>query len=834
MSGKTKDPIMNFASQSYFVPYQLMFRVCKNKSSKPSHFKLTKEAQKMLHFELTSDKHASCKGSVALFLKRHFEIRSEAIEHEVSASEGSELEGSETEASETEASEPEASEPEASEDDDSEDDDSESVVIEQSKIKDRKTCWRGSNNCAGQLSIMSCFVTHPICLVLQVPTTTRLSPNGTMRDIPPDQEPTWSFPSVMKLKGEAEDGRPAYCRYEIVARICHTTEKGQSGHFYAYVRDIGKSCFEYDDLSGKLRRLPESRKLDNTIAGTHSQSRSERTTAVVYVLREGIEGQQMASRYIQRQLLEAHGIIMRCSPDLSCPPQFSLSHPDTREVTEEERMLWERVPTSPETIEYTLTSSTPRGPKITPISQPPRGRKRATKATKRVTTIDSSTDDEAEGNTALLGVTENSSHSRPAKRQRKVTTRTTTPNNPKQSNKVTTRKTTPKRKQSNKVTTRKTTPKRKQSNKVTTRKTTPKRKQSNKSSNRLTTKRVTTIECSTDEEAEGNTVLLGVTENSSHSRPAKRQRKVTTPTIVPNRKRLNKSAKRVSTIDRSTYEEAEDSPTLSLKRRPPSEVEDKPDGQALKKRRKGSASSVRQSARGRKSTAASKAANGTETEKGELLNESPAKQSGPAAIQSPTETTPVASIQSKVRSPISHPNLSRPIGDPTLDMVVVHNGEKGLEQPCDRTELLLFQPAAASKPARNLATFPLDIADRFRRAPSISDVESEEPTGRHRGQGVPTGERRQYTPVSDDDGSDKDEGPFKIKCRCGAIGNVSVLEEDIIRCDECHLWSHQACQYRGWAFYLGPKDRFLCNVCYRHNYTTPRQYGRSVHNSALC
>jgi len=59
--------------------------------------------------------------------------------------------------------------------------------------------------------------------------------------------------------------------------------------------------------------------------------------------------------------------------------------------------------------------------------------------------------------------------------------------------------------------------------------------------------------------------------------------------------------------------------------------------------------------------------------------------------------------------------------------------------------------------------------------------------------------------------------PFPLKCICGLYGdgNVSYDHEAgvAIQCNDCHNWSHVACQRDGRASDLAEKDHFICDFC---------------------
>ncbi|KAJ3009429.1 hypothetical protein NUW54_g2783 [Trametes sanguinea] len=61
------------------------------------------------------------------------------------------------------------------------------------------------------------------------------------------------------------------------------------------------------------------------------------------------------------------------------------------------------------------------------------------------------------------------------------------------------------------------------------------------------------------------------------------------------------------------------------------------------------------------------------------------------------------------------------------------------------------------------------------------------------------------------------DSPFPLLCRCGASGDgndVAVLDGlEAVECDECHTWSHVACQFQARASLMDRRDTFVCDEC---------------------
>jgi hypothetical protein len=73
------------------------------------------------------------------------------------------------------------------------------------------------------------------------------------------------------------------------------------------------------------------------------------------------------------------------------------------------------------------------------------------------------------------------------------------------------------------------------------------------------------------------------------------------------------------------------------------------------------------------------------------------------------------------------------------------------------------------------------------------------------------------SPIPEITGISSNASVFPISCRCGHTGDgneeaAQGFTNDYIHCDECHNWSHIACQREGRASNLGNKP-FICDEC---------------------
>lgn len=67
--------------------------------------------------------------------------------------------------------------------------------------------------------------------------------------------------------------------------------------------------------------------------------------------------------------------------------------------------------------------------------------------------------------------------------------------------------------------------------------------------------------------------------------------------------------------------------------------------------------------------------------------------------------------------------------------------------------------------------------------------------------------------------------PFHFTCRCGLKGEGSLLDldQEIVECGECHVWSHLACQKDGRASGLLRSESFSCDSCLGYRLITHSQ-----------
>ncbi|KAH6880960.1 hypothetical protein BKA70DRAFT_1411486 [Coprinopsis sp. MPI-PUGE-AT-0042] len=66
--------------------------------------------------------------------------------------------------------------------------------------------------------------------------------------------------------------------------------------------------------------------------------------------------------------------------------------------------------------------------------------------------------------------------------------------------------------------------------------------------------------------------------------------------------------------------------------------------------------------------------------------------------------------------------------------------------------------------------------------------------------------------------SERPGSPYPFHCRCGAEGDGHIIAEETqaggtVMCERCEKWSHISCQRDGRASKLGPKKKFICDIC---------------------
>ncbi|KAH6912506.1 hypothetical protein BKA70DRAFT_1183636 [Coprinopsis sp. MPI-PUGE-AT-0042] len=66
--------------------------------------------------------------------------------------------------------------------------------------------------------------------------------------------------------------------------------------------------------------------------------------------------------------------------------------------------------------------------------------------------------------------------------------------------------------------------------------------------------------------------------------------------------------------------------------------------------------------------------------------------------------------------------------------------------------------------------------------------------------------------------SERPGSPYPFHCRCGAEGDGHIVAEETqaggtVMCERCEKWSHISCQRDGRASKLGPKKKFICDIC---------------------